>query len=93
MTIFLVLNGMALVFMLYVLVNFWKEGNRTTHSSMHLYKLQSLYGSKPEVFVVKGSQEVVARRPGKASLIRFPAAKGHVHQVEENLPRSTAKLR
>ena len=28
MTIFLVLNGMGLVFLLYVLANFWKEGHR-----------------------------------------------------------------
>lgn len=29
MTIFLVLNGMGVVFLLYVLANFWKEGRRS----------------------------------------------------------------
>jgi len=29
MTIFLVLNGMGLVFLLYVLANFWKDGQRS----------------------------------------------------------------
>ena len=28
MTIFFLLNGMGVVFLLYVLVNFWKEGHR-----------------------------------------------------------------
>jgi len=28
MTIFLMLNGLGIVFMLYVLANFWKEGHR-----------------------------------------------------------------
>src|ERR1035438_2474535 len=31
MTIFLVLNGMGVVFLLYVLANFWNEGHRDGH--------------------------------------------------------------
>jgi hypothetical protein len=31
MTIFLVLNGIGVVFLLYVLANFWKEGHRDGH--------------------------------------------------------------
>jgi hypothetical protein len=30
MAIFLVLNGLGVIFLLYVLVNFWKEGHRST---------------------------------------------------------------
>ncbi len=31
MTIFLVLNGIGVVFLLYALANFWKEGHRDGH--------------------------------------------------------------
>jgi hypothetical protein len=93
MTIFLVLNGIAVVFLLYVLVNFWKEGRRTAHGGVSSHPLQSMRGNNPEVFIVTGPLEVAARRPGKTSLIRFPVAKGHTHEVGGNLPRSTARLR
>jgi hypothetical protein len=76
MTIFLVLNGMAVVFMLYVLVNFWKEGRRTTHGGVRSYDFQSLHGSEREVFVVTRPLEFEVGRPGKRSLIRFPAPVG-----------------
>jgi hypothetical protein len=92
MTIFLVLNGMALVFMLYVLVNFWKEGNRTTRGSIRLYRLQSLYGSKPEVFVVTQSLGFEAKRPGKTSLIQFPLAKGRTNLVGEESAQAEDKI-
>ena len=76
MTIFLVLNGMAVAFMLYVLVNFWKEGKQTTHGEVGSYRLQSLHGSKPEVFVATRPLGLEAGRPRKHSLIRLPIPKG-----------------
>jgi hypothetical protein len=33
MTIFLVLNGLGVVFLLYVLAGFWKEGHRPNHDA------------------------------------------------------------
>jgi hypothetical protein len=33
MTIFLVLNGLGVAFLLYVLANFWKEGHRAKNSN------------------------------------------------------------
>jgi hypothetical protein len=93
MTMFLVLNGMAVVFMLYVLVNFWKEGRRTAQGGMRSHQILSTRGINPEVFTITGPQEVAARRPGKPSLIRFPVAKGHTLKFGGNLPRSTARLR
>lgn len=33
MTIFLALNGLGVVFMLYVLANFWKEGRKSGNNS------------------------------------------------------------
>jgi hypothetical protein len=76
MTMFLVLNAMGVVFLLYVLVNFWKEGRRTTQGDVRSYRLQSLHGSKPEVFVATRPLGFEAGRPGKRSLIRFPAPEG-----------------
>lgn len=35
MPIFLILNGLAVIFLLYVLVNFWKEGRRTKRTVTH----------------------------------------------------------
>ena len=81
MTIFLVLNGMALVFMLYVLVNFWREGTRTARSGGGTYRLQSPYGRKSGVFVVTRPLEVAAGRPDNITAIRFPAAKERAEMV------------
>ncbi len=36
MTIFLVLNGLGVVFLLYVLANFWKEGHRPENDAREL---------------------------------------------------------
>jgi len=33
MTIFLLLNGLGVVFLLFVLANFWKEGHQRTHDA------------------------------------------------------------
>jgi hypothetical protein len=93
MALFFVLNGIAVVFMLYVLVNFWKEGRRTARGGVRSHQLQSMRGSNPEVFIVTGPLEIAARRPGKTSLIRFPVAKGHKYKFGGDLSRSTARLR
>jgi hypothetical protein len=93
MTMFLVLNGIAVVFVLYVLVNFWKEGRRTARGGVRSHQLQSMRGSNPELFIVTGPLEVAARRHDKTSLIRFPVAKGLTHKFGGNPPRSTARLR
>jgi hypothetical protein len=74
MTIFLVLNGMAIVFLLYVLVSFWEEGARTTHGGIRLHKLQSVYESRPMVFVLTRLQASEAVRPANRSLIQFPVS-------------------
>ena len=106
MTIFLVLNGMAVVFMLYVLVNFWKEGRRTTRGGVRSFELQSLHGRKREVFVVTRHLEFEAGRSGKRSLLRFPIPEGRPredqilagykrspHPLAQSLPRAAATHR
>lgn len=46
MPIFFMLNGLGLVFLLYVLVNFWKEGRRTNRPVRH----HTLDGERPRDF-------------------------------------------
>jgi hypothetical protein len=75
MKVFLVLNGMALVFMIYVLVNFWKEGVRASGGSLRKFKIESVYASRPQVFVVTRPLEADARRAAKSSVVPFPAPK------------------
>ena len=81
MTIFFLLNGVAVVFLLYVLVNFWKEGARTAHGGMRVSKFQSLHECRPKVFVVTRPPVYETGRPGKRSLIQFPAPQS---RPEEN---------
>jgi hypothetical protein len=35
MTLFFLLNGLGIVFLLYVLVNFWKDGHRAKNNARH----------------------------------------------------------
>ncbi len=72
MKVFLVLNGMALGFMIYVLVNFCKEGLRTSRGGLRQFKRESVYASRPPVFVVARPLEADARRAGKSSVVPFP---------------------
>jgi hypothetical protein len=81
MTIFLVLNGIGVVFMLYVLANFWKEGRRVTHGVMRPYRLGSQCGIIRQVFVATRPLGFEAKQPGKTSLIQFPVAKGRTNVV------------
>ena len=75
MKLFLILNGMALVFMVYVLVNLWKEGFRTSRGSIRPFKLESVYASRPQVFVVTRTLEAEARQAGIGSVVPFLAPK------------------
>jgi hypothetical protein len=93
MTLFLVLNGMALVFMFYVLVNFWKEGRRTAQMGTVLHRNRLPYGGRSEVFVVTRVLGLATARPDTVSVIRFPGAKarprvadGEPTQVESKTP-------
>ena len=51
MTIFFLLNGMGLVFLLYVLANFWKEGHRPENATRQFSTALS-EGSATSVFVL-----------------------------------------
>ena len=91
MMIFLVLNGMAVVFLLYALKNFWKDGKRTTHGNVLSNKLQSLRGSKLNVFVATRPLELAGRRPKVAAVIRFYVPEGRA--LEAQTRGDAARLR
>jgi hypothetical protein len=74
MTIFLLLSGIGGVFMLYVLVNFWREGRRITHNMMRPYRVPSHYGNCHEVIVTTRLVDFEAEQLGKTSLIHFPVS-------------------
>ncbi len=61
MTIFLVLNGMGLVFLLYVLASFWREGYRAA-SNVHKRATQFRSYEGAHVFVVTRPISRSARR-------------------------------
>ena len=52
MMIFLVLNGMGVVFLVYVLVQFVKEGRRSKNPAGRQYEIDLSYMDRPEVMVV-----------------------------------------
>jgi hypothetical protein len=83
MTIFLILNGMGLIFMLYVLVNFVKEGRRMPRGGARMPRLRSLYGSRTEVFVAMQRVEMPGNAPKGAAVIPFPELEGRPCPVGE----------
>jgi hypothetical protein len=50
--IFTVLNGLGVTFMLYVLLQFWKEGRRAKNTVRPRYGIDRSYTDRPEVFIV-----------------------------------------
>jgi len=70
MTIFFVLNGMDVAFLLYVLANFWKEGRRPK-SNARMYATEFGRRGWAEVFVV--THPISHAAPGGISVIPFQA--------------------
>lgn len=78
MIIFTVLCGLGVVFLLYVLVQFWKEGRRTKNPAGRKYEIEPSYMDRPEVFVVthpishsaQGGLSVIPMQARKRSLER-----------------------
>jgi hypothetical protein len=69
MTIFLVLSGLSVAFMLYVLVNFWKEGHRQPGSS---WKHSKEPGRRDWAEVVVVTHPISHAAHGGLSVIPFP---------------------
>jgi hypothetical protein len=70
MTIFLVLNGMGVAFLLYVLANFWKEGHRPK-SNARKYAMES--GRRDRVDVIVMAHPISHAAHGGISVIPFQA--------------------
>jgi hypothetical protein len=68
--IFTALNALGIGFLLYVLVQFWKEGHKSTGVN-HLGSHLSGYGAGPRVFAVTAPVTPESRRED-GRVIRFP---------------------
>jgi hypothetical protein len=70
MKIFLLLNGMGVVFLLYVLANFWKEGKRT---KIEARKYATEFGRRDWVDVFVVTHPISHSAQGGVSVIPFQA--------------------
>ena len=70
MTIFLLLNGMGVVFLLYVLASFWKEGHRAGDNG-RICALELGWRNRADVVVITHAISRAAR--GSVSVIPFQA--------------------
>jgi hypothetical protein len=75
MTIFLLLNGLGVAFLIYVLANFLKEGRQKKHGALRPYRLSAQYGSDRQVFVVTSPIASSARKLNETSMLQFPDGK------------------
>lgn len=69
-TIFLVLNGLGVVFLLYVLVNFWKEGRRPLNNAR---KDAAEFGQRDWADVLVVTHPISHSAQGGLSVIPFRA--------------------
>jgi hypothetical protein len=67
---------MGVVFLLYVLVNFWKEGKRATYHDGRSYMSSFLYSTRPEVYINTRPLTVETDRPIEHPVIRFHTQEG-----------------
>lgn len=81
MTIFFIVSGMGLVFMLYVFANFVKEGRRMPPGRARTNKLESLYGSKEKLLIAVQPVELADSLPEGATVIPFPVLEGRPRPV------------
>jgi hypothetical protein len=75
--IFTLLNGLGLAFLLYALVHFWNEGQRSKGPVRHASEI-SVYGAEPRVFVVSAPLPAETGREN-SHLIQFPIRGKIVH--------------
>jgi hypothetical protein len=68
MTIFLLLNGMGVVFLLYVLANFWKEGHRSKNNAQ---EYSAEYGRRDWTDAIVVTHPISHSAQGGLSVIPF----------------------
>jgi len=70
MTIFLMLNGLGVVFLLYVLANFWKEGHRPKNNAR---RYAAEYGWRDWADVIVVTHPISHSAQGGLSVVPFQA--------------------
>ncbi len=83
MTIFLVLSGIGVIFMLYVLVNFWREERQTRHSALRSNLSSARFGRTQKVIVVAGVIRSGNEKRDTSYVIQFPTTESHTNAVSE----------
>jgi hypothetical protein len=71
MILFAAFDGAAVVFLLYVLVQFWKEGHKSSKARFREHGAFSRGANAPEVFLIRYSPMPEGSGTG-APLIQFP---------------------
>jgi hypothetical protein len=87
MTIFLILNGLGVIFLLVVLTNFWKEGRRPVHKARK-YERNLRRPDWGDVAVVTHPVSTCAQ--GGLSVISFQARR-RKHRANVNHPEAAAR--
>src|SRR5258708_2875066 len=73
MTIFFVLNGVGIIFLLYVLANFWKEGHQSKNPKNNDRKYIADFGGSDWTEVIAMTHAVSHTAHGDLSVIPFQA--------------------
>ena len=73
MTIFYVLNGVGIVFLLYVLANFWKEGHQPKNPKNNDRKYAANFGRRDWTEVIVMTHPISHAAQGGLSVIPFHA--------------------
>lgn len=83
MTIFLVLNGVGVVFLLYVLANFWKEGHRDGHQNENARWWPATdFGMREPAELVVISHPISRALQGGLSVIPFQARRRELSNMQ-----------
>ena len=79
--LFTAINGAGVVFLLYVLVQFWKEGHKASKTGSRRHGTFSRGANAPEVFILRYSPMPEGGGTG-APLIHFPIRKVRTQNSE-----------
>jgi hypothetical protein len=85
MILFMVLNGAGVVFLLYVFVQFWKEGHKSNKAGSRVRGAFSRGANAPEVFLLRYSPLPEGIGTG-APLIHFPTSRKGTQNSEVGAP-------
>ena len=83
--LFTAINGAGAVFLLYVLVQFWKEAHRSTKTGSRRHGTFSRGANAPEVFVLRYSP-MPEGSGTRAPLIHFPTRSEGTQNSEVGVP-------